>query len=165
MKYIEFDEENKEKKNELFEKLSNNYKFFEIDINKIIENAKTRKIICGDSELSLEDKIKLIRPLIFREECSKIILNSFPSDINENNAFESQLCHISKYIFVTDKNYLSNIKDEKSMCVNFYNNNLLTVLNPKEITDFKIEECLDMIKDISIVYVLLNQEKPQSLSI
>ena len=38
------------------------------------------------------------------------------------------------------------------MCVNFYNNNLLTILNPKELSDFKIEECLDMIKDISIVY-------------
>ena len=150
--YIDFDEENKEKKNELFEKLKNNYKFFEIDINKIIEDAKTRKIICDNSELSLEDKIRLIRPLIFREECSKIILNSFPSDINENNAFESQLCHISKYIVVTDKKYLSNIKDENSMCANFYNNNLLTVLNPQEISDFKIEECLDMIKDISIVY-------------
>ena len=150
--YIDFDEENKEKKNELFEKLKNNYKFFEIDINKIIEDAKTRKIICDDSELSLEDKIKLIRPLIFREECSKIILNSFPSDINENNTFESQLCHISKYIVVTDKKYLSNIKDENSMCAHFYNNNLLTVLNPQEISDFKIEECLDMIKDISIVY-------------
>ena len=150
--YIEIDEDNSEKKNELFEKLKNNYKFYEIEINKIIENAKIRKIIENDTELSLEDKIKLIRPLIFREECNKIILNSFPSDINESNEFESNLCQISKYIVVTDKKYLSNIKDENSMCINFYNNNLLTILNPNEISDFKIEECLDMIKDISIVY-------------
>ena len=150
--YIEIDEDNSEKKNELFEKLKNNYKFNEIEINKIIENAKIRKIIENDTELSLEDKIKLIRPLIFREECNKIILNSFPSDINESNEFESNLCQISKYIVVTDKKYLSNIKDENSMCINFYNNNLLTILNPNEISDFKIEECLDMIKDISIVY-------------
>ena len=70
--YIEFDENNSEKKNELFEKLKSNYKFFEIDINKIIENAKIRKIIDNDSKLTLEDKIKLIRPLLFREECCKI---------------------------------------------------------------------------------------------
>ena len=150
--YIDFDEENIEKKNEIFEKLKNNYKFYEIEIEKIIENAKIRKIIPDTNELSLDDKIKLIRPLIFREECSKIILNSFPHDINENNAFESQLCQISKYIVVTDKKYLSNIKDENSMCIYFYNNNLLTVLNPQELSDFKIAECLDMIKDISIVY-------------
>ena len=150
--YIDFDEENAEKKSEIFEKLKKNYNFYEIEIDKIIENAKTRKIITNTTELSLDDKIKLIRPLIFREECSKIILNSFPRDINENNAFESQLCQISKYIVVTDKKYLSNIKDENSMCINFYNNNLLTVLNPQELSDFKIEECLDMIKDISIVY-------------
>ena len=150
--YIEVDENNSEKKNELFEKLKSNYNFFEIEINKIIENAKIRKIIDKDSKLTLEDKIKLIRPLVFREDCCRIILNSFPSDLNESNAFESNLCQISKYIVVTVKKYLSNIKDENSMCVKFYNNNLLTILNPNEISDFKIEECLDMIKDISIVY-------------
>ena len=150
--YIEIDNDNSEIKTELFEKLKNNYKFCEIEINKIIENAKIRKLIDNNTELSLEEKINLIRPLIFREECQKIILNSFPSDINESNDFESHLCQISKYIVVTDKKYLNNIKDENSMCVNFYNNNLLTILNPKELSDFKIEECLDMIKDISIVY-------------
>ena len=150
--YIEIDNDNSEIKTELFEKLKNNYKLCEIEINKIIENAKIRKLIDNNAELSLEEKINLIRPLIFREECQKIILNSFPSDINESNDFESHLCQISKYIVVTDKKYLNNIKDENSMCVNFYNNNLLTILNPKELSDFKIEECLDMIKDISIVY-------------
>ena len=150
--YIEFYGESSEKKDEIFEKLKNNYKFFEIEINKIIENAKIRKLIDNNSELSLEEKIKLIRPLIFREECSKIILNSFPSDMNESNEFEIQLCYITKYIVVTTEKYLDNIKDENSMCANYYNKNLLTILNPKEISDFKIEECLDMIKDISIVY-------------
>ena len=150
--YIEINEENAEKKTVLFEKLKNNYKFCEIEMNKIIENAKIRKIIDNNAELSLEDKINLIRPLVFREEYNKIILNSFPSNANESKTFESQLCQISKYIVVTEKKYLTNIKDENSMCVNYYNNNLLTILNPKEISDFKIEECLDMIKDISIVY-------------
>ena len=150
--YIEVDEEHAEKKNELFDKLKNNYKFFEIEINKIIENAKIRNLIDNNVSLSAEEIIKLIRPLIFREECCKIILNSFPSNINESDVFESNLCHISKYIIVTDKKYLANINDENSMCVNFYNNNLLTVINPNELSDFKIEECLDMIRDISIVY-------------
>ena len=34
----------------------------------------------------------------------------------------------------------------------YYSTNMLTILNPNEITDFKLEETLDMIKDISIVY-------------
>lgn len=150
--YLEFDDESAEKKGEIFEKLKNNYKFYEIDINQIIEHAKIRKIIENDSQLSLEEKINLIRPLLFREECSKVILNTFPCNMDECNAFESQLCQISKYIVVTDKKFLNNINNENSMCVNFYNNNLITILNPKEITDFKVEECLDMIRNISIVY-------------
>ena len=150
--YIEIDEDNADKKGELFEKLKNNYSFFEIEMNKIIENAKIRKLINNNASLSTEDKINLIRPLIFREECCRIILNSFPIDMNESNEFESKLCNISKYIVITDKKYLANVKDENSMCVNFYNNNLLTIINPNELSDFKIEECLDMISDISIVY-------------
>ena len=107
--YLEFDDESAEKKGEIFEKLKNNYKFYEIDINQIIEHAKIRKIIENDTQLSLEEKINLIRPLLFREECSKVILNTFPCNMDECNAFESQLCQISKYIVVTDKKFLNNI--------------------------------------------------------
>ena len=38
------------------------------------------------------------------------------------------------------------------MSVYFYKNNLLTTLNPSNITDYKIEECLDMTRNINIVY-------------
>lgn len=38
------------------------------------------------------------------------------------------------------------------MAVYFYNNNRLMTLNPKTVTDYKIEEKLDMTKDINIVY-------------
>lgn len=38
------------------------------------------------------------------------------------------------------------------MWTEYYNSNTLTLLNPTELTDFKLEETLDMIKDISIVY-------------
>ena len=121
--YIDFDEENLAKKDELFQKLISQYKFHLVEIDKIIENAKIRKLINENAELTLEEKINLIRPIIFREECDKIILNTFPT-----------------------------FKPENLMWVEYYNSNILTLLNPVELTDFKLEETLDMIKDISIVY-------------
>ena len=78
--YIDFDEENLAKKDELFQKLISQYKFHLVEIDKIIENAKIRKLINENAELTLEEKINLIRPIIFREECDKIILNTFPKD-------------------------------------------------------------------------------------
>ena len=38
------------------------------------------------------------------------------------------------------------------MWSHYYTSNILTIINPNDITDFKLEETLDMIKDISIVY-------------
>ena len=38
------------------------------------------------------------------------------------------------------------------MAVYFYKNNILMTLNPKTSTDYKIEEILDMTKDINIIY-------------
>ena len=150
--FIDFDEENLPKKDELFQKLISQYKFCLVDINKIIQNAKTRKLIDENSELTLEQKINLIRPIIFREECDKIILNTFPSNLNESKAFESKLCCINKYIIVTSQKNLISFKPENLMWVEYYNSNILTLLNPGELTDFKLEETLDMINDISIVY-------------
>ena len=43
------------------------------------------------------------------------------------------------------------------MAVYFYNNNRLMTLNPKTVTDYKIEEKLDMTKDINIVYGILSK--------
>ena len=43
-------------------------------------------------------------------------------------------------------------KPDNLMWVEFYNSNIVTLLNPNELTDFKLEETLDMINDISIVY-------------
>ena len=75
--YIDFDEESMSKKEELFDKLKSKYNFCLVDIDKIIANAKIRKLIDANAELSLEEKINLIRPIIFREECSRIILIIF----------------------------------------------------------------------------------------
>ena len=76
-------------KNELFDKLKNNYKFSEINLQEIIENAVKRNILINKNgepieklNLSLEQKIDLIRPLLYREDCKNIILNSFPSMFN-----------------------------------------------------------------------------------
>ena len=150
--FIDFDEENLQKKDELFQKLISQYKFYFLDINKIIQNAKIRKLINENAELTLEEKINLIRPIIFREECDKIILNTFPNDLNESQTFENKLCSINKYIIVTSQKNLLSFKPETLMWVKYYNSNNLTLLNPNELTDFKLEETLDMINDISIVY-------------
>ena len=150
--FIDFDEENLPKKDELFQKLISQYKFYLLDIDKIIQNAKIRKLINENAELTLEEKINLIRPIIFREECDKIILNNFPNDLNESQAFENKLCNINKYIIVTSQKNMLSFKPDNLMWVEFYNSNIVTLLNPNELTDFKLEETLDMINDISIVY-------------
>ena len=150
--YIDFDEESNNKKEELFDKLKSKYNFFLVDIDKIIEKAKIRKLIDANKELTLEEKIELIRPIIFREECSRIILNTFPSCLNESIAFENKLCYITKYIIITSKKDLISFKPDNSMWSHYYTSNILTIINPNDITDFKLEETLDMIKDLSIVY-------------
>ena len=150
--FIDFDEENLPKKDELFQKLISQYKFYLLDIDKIIQNAKIRKLINENAELTLDEKINLIRPIIFREECDKIILNNFPNDLNESQAFENKLCNINKYIIVTSQKNMLSFKPDNLMWVEFYNSNIVTLLNPNELTDFKLAETLDMINDISIVY-------------
>ena len=150
--YIDFDEESNNKKEELFDKLKSKYNFCLVDIDKIIEKAKIRKLIDANKELTLEEKIELVRPITFREECSRIILNTFPSCLNESIAFENKLCYITKYIIITSKKDLISFKPDNSMWSHYYTSNILTIINPNDITDFKLEETLDMIKDISIVY-------------
>jgi adenylate kinase family enzyme len=150
--YIDFDEESNNKKEELFDKLKSKYNFCLVDIDKIIEKAKIRKLIDANKELTLEEKIELVRPIIFREECSRIILNTFPSCLSESIAFENKLCYITKYIIITSKKDLISFKPDNSMWSHYYTSNILTIINPNDITDFKLEETLDMIKDISIVY-------------
>ena len=150
--FIDFDEESVQTKDDLFQKLKSKYNFCLIEIDKIIQNAKTRKLIDSNAELTLEEKINLVRPLIFRENSNRIILNTFPSCSEESHEFESKLCSINKYIIVTSKNNLISFKPENLMWTEYYNSNTLTLLNPTELTDFKLEETLDMIKDISIVY-------------
>ena len=87
-----------ESKNELFDKLKNNSKFSEISLQEIIENAVKRNILINKNgepidklNLTLEQKIDLIRPLLYREDCKNIILNSFPSNMEELTEFESKL--------------------------------------------------------------------------
>ena len=146
----EIDEESK---NELFNKLKNNYKFSEISLPEIINNAIKRKILSEENkELSLEQKINLVRPLLYREDCKNIILNSFPSNIEELNEFEKKLFSINKFVELTTKKKLGNIIDVNSMAVQFYKKNLLLSLNPKTSSDYKIEEILDMTRDINIIY-------------
>ena len=63
-------EVDEESKNELFNKLKNNYKFSEISLPEIINNSIKRKILSEkNKELSLEQKINLVRPLLYREGC------------------------------------------------------------------------------------------------
>ena len=148
-----------ESKTELFNKLKNNYKFSEINLKEIISNAIKRKILIKKNEenidninLSLEEKINLIRPLLYREDCKNIILNSFPSNIEELTEFEKKLFSINKFIQLTTKKKLDTITDVNSMAVHFAKKNALISLNPKNVSDYKIEEILDMTRDINIIY-------------
>ena len=152
-------EVDEESKNELFNKLKTNYKFSEISLKEIITNAIKRKILVNKENepieninLTLEQKINLIRPLLYREDCKNIILNSFPSNIEELNEFESKLFSINKFVQLTTKKKLGTINDVNSMAVHFFNKNKLITLNPKNSSDYKIEEILDMTRDINIIY-------------
>ena len=152
-------EVDEESKNELFNKLKTNYKFSEISLKEIITNAIKRKILVNKENepieninLTLEQKINLIRPLLYREDCKNIILNSFPSNIEELNEFESKLFSINKFVQLTTKNKLGTINDVNSMAVHFFNKNKLITLNPRNSSDYKIEEILDMTRDINIIY-------------
>ena len=110
-------EMDEEAKNELFNKLKNNYKYSEIYLPEVISNAVKRKILempplvpegeISKINLTLEQKIDLIRPLLYREDCKNIILNSFPTNIDELNEFESKLFTINKYIQLTSKKKIS----------------------------------------------------------
>ena len=151
--YIEMAQEGNAKE-ELFNKLEEKYGYKEINMQKIIENAIKRNMLIKN-ELgiyTLEEKINLIRNLIFGEKFKKIILSTFPNTIQELTSFENNICYISKYIALTESHNLSYINNEDSIAVYCYKNNILTSLNPKNFNDYKIEECLDMTKDINIVY-------------
>jgi len=141
-------------KEELFNKLNEKYGYKEIYLPNIIENAIKRNIIQKNErgDYSLDLKINLIRKLIYSEKNKKIILSSFPKNMQELTAFENHICYISKYIALAETHNLSNINNEDSIAVYCYKNNILTSLNPKNLNDYKIEECLDMTKDINIVY-------------
>ena len=148
-------------KEELFSKLHEKYGYKEISLVKIIEKAILRKIIekNENNDYSLEQKIKLIRPILYSEGNKKLILNTFPTDMNELTAFEENLCYISKYIVLSENHTLNKINNVDSMAVYCCKNNILTTLNPKNLMDYKIEECLDMTKDVNIVYGLPNSGK------
>ena len=143
--FIKIDAEPK-LKDELFPRLKENYNCFEINLPNIIENGKKRKILPEDANI---DSLSIV----FREKCERVILNTFPLTMEELCEFEKNLCKINKFIDVTESHLLTHIiKDQNSMYVYFYNSNKFTILNPSEMTDYKIEETLDLTRDINIVY-------------
>ena len=79
--------------------------------------------------------------------------------MEELNEFENQICSINKYIQLTDKKKLATITDANSMAVYFYKNNLLMTLNPKRATLYKIEENIDVTKDINIIFCVQQSGK------
>ena len=154
--YIQVENDiSQENKDELFNKLKNKYNFYEIVISDLINNAKKRNILCDKTieEISIEEKINLIKKILYQENHKKIILNTFPLTVEELNKFESSLCEISKYIVLTENQILSSIQDVNSMAVNFYKKNIVTTINPKDISnDYSVEECINLTRDINIIY-------------
>ena len=154
--YIQVENDiNPEKKEELFNKLKEKYSFREIIISELIEDSKKRNILPDKpiDQITTLEKIDLIKKILFKEESTKILLNTFPLTIDELNVFESSLCQISKYIVLTENLILSSIQDVNSMAVSFYKKNIVSTINPKDISkDYIVEECLDMTRDINIIY-------------
>ena len=151
---IKTKEETKESKDNLVNILCNKYQFQILDINKIIENALSRKMVDSIPEdgASAELKTKLIRPLLFNENCNKFILENFPVNLSDILIFEKNLCSINKLIFINDSPILDWIQDENAIEIYFKNNNKLNILPSGELKEFQIMECLNMTKDINIVY-------------
>ena len=154
--YIQVENDiSQENKDKLFNELKDKYGFSEIIITDLINNAKKRNIISDKSEeeITTEVKINLIRKILFQEKCKKIILNTFPITCEELSLFESSLCEISKYIVLTENQILSSIQDVNSMAVNFYKKNIVTTINPNDISkNYAVEECIDLTRDINIIY-------------
>jgi hypothetical protein len=129
--------------------------FYEIIISDLLSNAKKRNMINDKSieEITTEEKINLIKKILYQENHKKIILNTFPLTCEELKCFEDSLCEISKYIVLTENQILSSIQDVNSMAVNFYKRNIVTTINPKDISnDYSVEECIDLTRDINIIY-------------
>ena len=144
-----------ESKDELFNKLKNKYDFYEIVISDLIDDAKKRNMINDKpiEEITTEEKINLIKKVLYQEHHKKIILNTFPLTCEELDIFEKSLCEISKYIVLTENQILSSIQDVNSMAVKFYKRNIVTTINPKDIAnDYCVEECIDLTRDINIIY-------------
>ena len=103
--FINFDTQ-EDVKEQLFQKLKDkNYNCFEINLPDIIENGKKRKILPEDADINslpIDCKIQLIKPLLFREKCERVILNTFPLTMEELCEFEKNLYKINKYIEVTE---------------------------------------------------------------
>ena len=154
--YIQVENDiSQESKDELFNKLKNKYNFYEIVIQDLISNAKKRNIIQDKpiKEITTEEKIGLIKRILYQENNNKIILNTFPTTCDELTKFENCLCEISKYIVLTENQILSSIQDVNSMAVDFYKKNIVTTINPKDISnDYCIEECINLTRDINIIY-------------
>ena len=154
--YIQVENDiNPENKDELFNKLKDKYGFYEIIISDLLSNAKKRNMINDKSieEITTEEKINLIKKILYQENHKKIILNTFPLTCEELKCFEDSLCEISKYIVLTENQILSSIQDVNSMAVNFYKRNIVTTINPKDISnDYSVEECIDLTRDINIIY-------------
>ena len=154
--YIQVENDiSQENKDELFNKLKNKYNFYEIIISDLLSNAKKRNLLGNKSieEITTEEKINLIKKILYQDGQKKIILNTFPLTCDELSKFESSLCEISKYIVLTENQILSSIQDVNSMAVDLYKRNIVTTINPKDISnDYCVEECINLTRDINIIY-------------
>ena len=154
--YIQVENDiSQENKDELFNKLKNKYNFYEIIISDLLSNAKKRNLLGTKSieEITTEEKINLIKKILYQDGQKKIILNTFPLTCDELSKFESSLCEISKYIVLTENQILSSIQDVNSMAVDLYKRNIVTTINPKDISnDYCVEECINLTRDINIIY-------------
>lgn len=150
-----------ENKTSLVQKLGNDYEFEVIDLPKILPNHIKRyftsemiaQMVPEGQELSmcfsLDLMIKIVRPIIFKESCSRYILENFPVDIAQFEGFEKNLCYINKMIYISSDAVLEDVKDIE---LHFKNTSNLFIMPAGEVTDYQVKEMLNLTKDINIVY-------------
>lgn len=100
-----------------------------------------------------------LKPLVFRENLEKVILDYSGITYENLEDFEKNVCKIDKFIYVKDPQSVSTCLDiefkdrnTKSVEVYFKEKNRLYVLSPDNFTDYTLDDIVDKTKNLAIVY-------------
>ncbi|MCQ2820711.1 MAG: ATP-binding protein, partial [archaeon] len=152
---VQAKEESVEAKTNLINTICTQYQFQILSAKNIaVEYGLARGIIKESTEdgINSDLAINLLRPFLFNETCNKFILEDFPIKLEDVHSFENNLCYINKYIYINDDPIISESPEQMDVQIYFQSKNKLSILPSTELKEFQIKECLNMTKDINIVY-------------